>query len=82
MNAYIQAKWKELGALFCVKNHIGFYPTPSAIEKFKSELTPFQTSKGAIQFPFEKPIPQELVKNITLFRVRELKSVCLLLHST
>ncbi len=43
------------------KKHIGFYPTPSAIEKFKTELTTYKTSKGAIQFPLDKPIPYELI---------------------
>ncbi len=32
------------------KQHLGFYPTPSAIQRFSKELRPFKTSKGAIQF--------------------------------
>jgi uncharacterized protein YdhG (YjbR/CyaY superfamily) len=55
-------------------NHIGFYPTPSGIEAFKNELSSFKTSKGAIQFPLDKPIPFDLVKKIVKFRVRENKS--------
>lgn len=53
------------------KNHIGFYPAPSGIEAFKEELTQYKTSKGAIQFPLEKPVPYELVANIVKFRVQE-----------
>jgi uncharacterized protein YdhG (YjbR/CyaY superfamily) len=53
------------------KNHIGFYPTPSGIESFKEELSPFKTSKGAIQFPLDKPIPFDLIEDIVLFRVNE-----------
>ncbi|MGD0794266.1 MAG: DUF1801 domain-containing protein [Dehalococcoidales bacterium] len=53
------------------KNHIGFYPTPSGIEAFKNELSPYKGSKGAVQFPIEKPIPYDLVKKIVLFRVKE-----------
>jgi uncharacterized protein YdhG (YjbR/CyaY superfamily) len=53
------------------KNHIGFYPRPSGIEAFKTELAPFKTSKGAIQFPLDKPIPYDLVKKIVVFRVKE-----------
>jgi uncharacterized protein YdhG (YjbR/CyaY superfamily) len=57
------------------KNHIGFYPRgPSAIEAFKEELAPYKTSKGAIQFPFDKPIPFDLVKKIVKFRVKENES--------
>jgi uncharacterized protein YdhG (YjbR/CyaY superfamily) len=51
--------------------HIGFYPTPSAITAFKEELTQYHTSKGAIQFPHDKPIPYELVKEIVIYRVKE-----------
>jgi uncharacterized protein YdhG (YjbR/CyaY superfamily) len=53
------------------KNHIGFYPTPSAIEAFKKELSPFKQSKGTVQFPLDKPIPLELVKKIVDFRVQQ-----------
>jgi len=53
------------------KNHIGFYPTPSAIEAFKEDLSSYKSSKGAVQFPIDKPIPFELVKKIVIFRVEE-----------
>jgi len=53
------------------KNHIGFYPTPSAIKRFKEKLSAFKTSKGAIQFPLKEPIPFALVKEIVRFRVKE-----------
>lgn len=51
--------------------HIGFYPTPSAIEKFKSELTEYKTSKGAVQFPINQPLPEDLITRMVQFRVRE-----------
>jgi len=56
-----------------MKNHIGFYPQSEAIVAFKKELAPYKTSKGAIQFPMDKPIPLELIKQITLFRLNEVK---------
>lgn len=52
-------------------HHIGFYPTPSAIDKFSKALAAYQTSKGAIQFPAEDPLPLELVSKIVRFRVKE-----------
>ena len=51
------------------KSHIGFYPTPSAIEAFSKELAKYKCSKGAIQFPIDKPVPFDLVKKIIRFRV-------------
>ncbi|HEY6387080.1 MAG TPA: DUF1801 domain-containing protein, partial [Candidatus Acidoferrum sp.] len=53
------------------KNHIGFYPTPSAVSAFAKELSKFVTAKGSIQFPLEKPLPLPLIRKITAFRVRE-----------
>ncbi len=54
------------------KKHIGFYPTPSAITAFEKELTPYHTSKGAFQFPLDKPIPYELIEKIVKYRVKEI----------
>jgi len=53
------------------KNHIGFYPTPSAVKAFAKELSKFATARGSIQFPLEKPLPLPLIRKITAFRVRE-----------
>ena len=53
------------------KNHIGFYPTPSAIEAFKKELSPYQMSKGSVQFPIDKPFPLPLIRKIVKYRVKE-----------
>jgi uncharacterized protein YdhG (YjbR/CyaY superfamily) len=54
-----------------MKNHIGLYPTPSGIVNFRKELSTYVTTKGAIQFPLDRPIPHGLIAKITRFRVRE-----------
>lgn len=53
------------------KNHIGFYPAPSGIEKFKDELAPYKGAKGSVQFPISQELPFELVRRIVKFRVEE-----------
>jgi uncharacterized protein YdhG (YjbR/CyaY superfamily) len=53
------------------KSHIGFYPVPSGIEKFKKELSAYKGAKGSVQFPLDKPIPYGLIGRITKFRVKE-----------
>jgi uncharacterized protein YdhG (YjbR/CyaY superfamily) len=53
------------------KNHIGFFPTPSAIVAFRKELAPYQQAKGSVQFPIAQPIPLGLVKKIVKFRVKQ-----------
>lgn len=54
-----------------MKKHLGFYPSPSPIVAFKEQLAPFKTSKGAIQFAYDQPLPTELIKEIVLFRKKE-----------
>ena len=56
------------------KNHIGFYPTASGIEAFKDKLSPYKSSKGAVQFPIDKPLPLSLIAKIVKFRVKAVKS--------
>ncbi len=51
--------------------HISFFPTSSGVAKFRKELKEYQTSKGTIKFPLEKPIPYDLISKITKFRVEE-----------
>jgi uncharacterized protein YdhG (YjbR/CyaY superfamily) len=53
------------------KKHIGFYPTPSGLDAFKKELSHYNTSKGSVQFPIDKPIPFDTVEKIVIFRVKE-----------
>jgi uncharacterized protein YdhG (YjbR/CyaY superfamily) len=53
------------------KNHIGFYPRPSGLEAFKKELSVYKSSKGAVQFPLDQPLPLALVTKIVKFRIKE-----------
>ena len=51
--------------------HVGFYPTPSAIEKFGRELSAWKGAKGSVQFPLDEPMPLALIGRIVRFRVKE-----------
>jgi uncharacterized protein YdhG (YjbR/CyaY superfamily) len=53
------------------KEHIGFYPVPSGIEKFKKELSVYKQGKGSVQFPLDQPMPCDLITKIVKFRVKE-----------
>ena len=52
-------------------NHIGFYPTGEGVAAFKNELSAYKTSKGAVQFPLDQPIPYDLIRKIVKHRVEE-----------
>jgi uncharacterized protein YdhG (YjbR/CyaY superfamily) len=72
--SYQMPAFKQNGVLVwfaAFKNHLGFFPTALGIEEFKEELTDYETSKGTIRFPLDKPIPFDLVKEIVKFRARQ-----------
>jgi uncharacterized protein YdhG (YjbR/CyaY superfamily) len=52
------------------KKHLGFYPSGSGVEQFKAELSGYQTSKGAIQFPYNQDLPEQLIVAIAQFRAQ------------
>jgi uncharacterized protein YdhG (YjbR/CyaY superfamily) len=55
------------------KEHLGFYPTSSGIVQFQNEFTDYKSSKGAVQFPYSKPLPLDLITRMVKFRVEENK---------
>jgi uncharacterized protein YdhG (YjbR/CyaY superfamily) len=70
--SYQMPAYKQNGPLVyfgAAKSHIGFYPTGSGIEAFREEFGNYKWSKGAVQFPLNKPMPLELIDRIVRFRV-------------
>jgi uncharacterized protein YdhG (YjbR/CyaY superfamily) len=53
------------------KHHIGFYPGAAGIAVFSKEMSAYKQSKGAVQFPLNKPLPLALVTKITKFRIKQ-----------
>ena len=52
------------------KHHIGFYPAPSGLEAFEKDIAKYKHSKGAVQFPLDKPLPLSLITRIVKYRVK------------
>ncbi|CAB4556426.1 MAG: DUF1801 domain-containing protein [Actinobacteria bacterium] len=53
------------------KNHCSFFPHSSlVIPELENELVNYKTSKGALQFPIDKPLPKALVKKLIKARMR------------
>ncbi|MFP5436513.1 MAG: iron chaperone [Bacteroidia bacterium] len=65
---------KPLAYFAGYKNHIGFYATPNGHEAFKEALAKYKQGKGSIQFPLTEPMPLELIKQIVLFRIENIKN--------
>lgn len=53
------------------KQHVGFYPAPAGIKAFEKELSVYKSSKGAVQFPLDEPMPVALITKIVKFRVKQ-----------
>ncbi len=53
------------------KGHIGFYPAPTGLDAFKEEISKYKHSKGAVQFPLDQPVPYDLIRRMTEYRVAE-----------
>jgi len=55
------------------KNHIGFFPTPTAIAAFRDQLSAYKSAKGSVQFPLASPMPLKLIEQMVRFRVKEVR---------
>lgn len=56
------------------EHHYGFYPGAGPLAALKDKLAAYVTSKGTVQFPADKPVPYELIKELTVLAVeRNLK---------
>ena len=74
--SYSMPAFKQHGILVyfaASKTHYGFYPTARPIEVFKKQLDEkgYTYSKGAIQFPIDKPFPTKLIQDIVKFRIKD-----------
>lgn len=73
--AYRMPTFKQHGYLIffaAFKRHIGMYGNVGpAIEAFKDELSAYATPKGALKFPYDQPIPLDLIGKIVTLRVAE-----------
>ncbi len=55
------------------KTHLNFMPTRSALEPFREELAEYTTGKDTIQFPYDKPLPKDLILRIAAYREFEVR---------
>ena len=76
--SYGMPAFKYKGALVgfaAFADHCSLFPMNAAlIVAFQDELKGYETSKGTIRFPVDKPLPAALVKRIVKARVAENES--------
>ena len=57
------------------KNHLSIHPfSPAVVDTVREELRGFDLSKGTIRFSPDKPLPENVLKDIVAHRLRELTS--------
>lgn len=62
-----------LFAYAAYKTHLNFMPIGLAMAPFKEALAGYKTGKDTIQFPYDKPLPQALIRKIAAFRVKQVR---------
>ena len=72
--SYAMPSFKILVYFAAHKSHIGFYATPTANVAFKKELAGYKSSKGAVQFPFDRPVPYDLIRRMVQYKLVEITS--------
>lgn len=53
------------------KRHIGLYPAPLGDAELQEEMAPYQSGKGTLRFPLDRPIPYGLIARVVKHRMEE-----------
>ncbi len=53
------------------KGHIGLYPPVAGDRRLQKAIAPYAGEKGNLRFPYDRPIPYELIALITALRLKQ-----------
>jgi uncharacterized protein YdhG (YjbR/CyaY superfamily) len=53
------------------KKHIGLFSVPNLHPDFVEKFAPYKTGRGSVQFPFDKPLPIDFIKELLEFSANE-----------
>jgi len=53
------------------KAHLNFAPTAAALQSFRKELEKHKTTKGLVRIPYNEPLPEDLIRKIAEYCVRQ-----------
>ena len=62
-----------LFAFSAFKSHLDFAPSPAVLERFRKELEKHKTTKNTLQVPYDRPLPEALIRKIAKFRLRQMR---------
>jgi uncharacterized protein YdhG (YjbR/CyaY superfamily) len=63
---------KVVAGFAAFKNHLSYLPhSGSVLQELSEELVGYSTSKGALQFPIDRPLAKELVEQLIKVRMTQ-----------
>jgi uncharacterized protein YdhG (YjbR/CyaY superfamily) len=63
---------KAIAGFAAFKNHLSYLPhSGSVIPALREEVAQYQSSKGALQFPTDSPLPEHLVERLVRTRIAQ-----------
>jgi uncharacterized protein YdhG (YjbR/CyaY superfamily) len=65
-------KGKPLVYIGGFTSHTGLYATPNGHEHFKEVFSQYKQGKGSMQFPLSKPLPEQIIRDVVVFRKTQL----------
>jgi uncharacterized protein YdhG (YjbR/CyaY superfamily) len=64
---------KPVAGFAAFKDHLSYLPhSGTVLSEIGDEVAGYDTSKGALKFPVDAPLPERLVKKLIAARLREL----------
>ena len=68
-----KVKGKTVAGFAAFRNHLSYLPhSGSVLATLAEDTAAYETSKGSLKFPVDKPLPKRLVKKLVVTRMREL----------
>lgn len=55
------------------KDHMSIFPTAGPAKEYANRLKGYKIAKGTIQFTLEKPLPEDLIKDIVQYRLNSIE---------
>lgn len=52
-------------------DHVSVYPVPKANQALQKEISKYQTGKGTLQFPLDKPLPVKFISKIVKLQMKK-----------
>jgi uncharacterized protein YdhG (YjbR/CyaY superfamily) len=70
-----QVRGKVIAGFAAFKNHLSYLPhSGSVLSRLGDEVAGYKTSKGALQFAVDRPLPKALVQKLIEARIEEIRN--------